>query len=108
MHEHEEMFSMWGADIPHVDPAMALRHFTIAVSGFVAFGLLCNYVLVPERPAVPRQYPFDGLVKELGGLEENKVSFPPLRYDLRLTVSSGSPSGQCGKLRRGRLEFYRS
>jgi NADH dehydrogenase (ubiquinone) 1 beta subcomplex subunit 8 len=69
------MYSMWGPDIPHVNPATALRHFTIAVSGFVAFGLLCNYVLVPDRPAVPRQYPFDGLVKELGGLEENKVRF---------------------------------
>lgn len=71
---------MWSPDIPHVDPATALRHFTIAVSGFVAFGLLCNYVLVPERPAVPRQYPFDGLVKELGGLEENRVSFSLLCY----------------------------
>jgi len=75
MHEREEMFSMWGPDIHHVDPATALRQFTIAVSGFVAFGLLCNYALVPDRPAIPRQYPYDGLVKELGGLEENKVSF---------------------------------
>ena len=75
VHEREEMYSMWGPDIPHVNPATALRHFTIAVSGFVAFGLLCNYALVPERPAVPRQFPFDGLVKELGGLEENKVCF---------------------------------
>jgi NADH dehydrogenase (ubiquinone) 1 beta subcomplex subunit 8 len=74
MHEHEEMYSMWGPDIPHVDPATALRHFTIAVSGFVAFGLLCNYALIPARPAVPRQYPFDGLAKELGGMQENKVS----------------------------------
>ena len=74
MHEHEEMYSMWGPDIPHVDPATSLRHFTIAVSGFVAFGLFCNYALVPARPAVPRQYPFDGLVKELGGMQANKVS----------------------------------
>jgi NADH dehydrogenase (ubiquinone) 1 beta subcomplex subunit 8 len=82
MHEHEEKYSMWGPDIPHVDPATALRHFTIAASGFVAFGLLCNYALVPERPAIPRQFPFDGLVKELGGLEENKVSFSLLCYAL--------------------------
>src|SRR5487761_1670804 len=34
----------------------------------LAFGLLCNHMLVPECPAVPRQYSFDGLVKELGGL----------------------------------------
>ncbi|KAI9512069.1 hypothetical protein F5148DRAFT_1165980 [Russula earlei] len=81
MHEREELYSMWGADIPHVNPATALRHFTIAVSGFVAFGLLCNHLLVPERPAVPRQYPFDGLVKELGGLEENKASVEIIEDD---------------------------
>jgi hypothetical protein len=105
MHEREEMYSMWGPDIPHVDPATALRQFTIAVSGFVAFGLLCNYALVPERPAVPRQFPFDGLVKELGGLEENKVSFFSLlryvRVDSIPTVSSDLFPGQCRKLRRG-------
>ena len=80
MHEHEELYSMWGPDIPHVAPATALRHFTIAVSAFAAFGLLCNYVLVPERPAIPRQFPFDGLVKELGGMEENKVSISSLLH----------------------------
>ena|SRR5712675_1261895 len=80
MHEHEELYSMWGPDIPHVDPSTALRHFIIAISGFVTFGLLCNYALVPERPAIPRQYPFDGLVKESGGLEANKVGFSPSAF----------------------------
>ncbi|KAI0250243.1 Ndufb8, NADH dehydrogenase 19kDa subunit [Lactifluus subvellereus] len=74
MHECEEMYSMWGPDTPHVLPATALNHFAIAFSGFVAFGLFCKYALVPDRPAVPRQYPFDGLVKELGGIEENKAN----------------------------------
>ncbi|KAH9959587.1 hypothetical protein BC827DRAFT_1156164 [Russula dissimulans] len=81
MHEHEELYSMWGPDIPHVDPSTALRHFAIAVSGFVTFGLLCKYALVPDRPAVPRQYPFDGLVKESGGLEENKANAESLEED---------------------------
>ena len=92
MHEREEMYSMLGPDIPHVDPATSLRHFTVAFSGFVAFGLLCNYVLVPDRPAVPRQYPFDGLVKELGGMEENKVSISSLSCDLIILMVSHSPS----------------
>ncbi len=100
MHEHEEMYSMWGPDIPHVDPATSLRHFTIAVSGFVAFGLLCNYVLVPDRPAVPRQFPFDGLVKELGGLEANKVSIFVLMRP-HVTSLTLFVAGQCRKLRRG-------
>lgn len=98
MHEREELFSMWGPDIPHVDPSTALRHFTIAASGFVAFGLLCNYVLIPERPAVPRQYPFDGLVKELGGLEENKVSC--LSQALTAMVSSARPPSIPGQRRK--------
>jgi len=81
MHEREELYSMWGPDIPHVAPATALRQSTIAVSGFVAFGLLCNYALVPERPAISRQFPFDGLVKELGGLEENKANAESLEEE---------------------------
>jgi len=105
MHEREEMYSMWGPDIPHVDPATSLRHFTVAFSGFVAFGLLCNYVLVPDRPAVPRQYPFDGLVKELGGMEENKVSISSLSCDLmrphHIDGLTLSVAGQCRKLGRG-------
>ena len=64
---------MWGPDAPVVPPNEALRHFTYACLGFVGFGLFVRFFLVPERPAVPREYPYDGLVKELGGLEENKV-----------------------------------
>ena len=106
MHEREEMYSMWGPDIPHVAPATALRHFAIAVSGFVAFGLLCKYALVPERPAVPRQYPYDGLVKELGGLEENKASNSSLLYCARAHAtpyhrSRAHLAGQRRELRRG-------
>jgi NADH dehydrogenase (ubiquinone) 1 beta subcomplex subunit 8 len=81
MHEREELYSMWGPDIPHVAPATALNHFAIAFSGFVAFGFLCKYALTPDRPAVPRQYPFNGLVRELGGIEENKANVETLEED---------------------------
>ncbi|KAI0264474.1 Ndufb8, NADH dehydrogenase 19kDa subunit [Gloeopeniophorella convolvens] len=81
MHEREEMYSMWGPDAPHVPPSTALNHFAIALTGFVTFGLLCRYALVPDRPAVPRQYPFNGLVKELGGLEENKANVEALEEE---------------------------
>lgn len=95
MHEREELYSMWGPDKSHVAPATALNHFAIAFSGFVAFGFLCSYVLIPDRPAVPRQYPFNGLVRELGGIEENRVSYSHLLpfvhfwltgFSLRLTL----------------------
>lgn len=68
---------MWGPDIPVVPQRTALRQFTLAVLAFVGFGFVVNAALIPKRPAVPREYPFSGLVTELGGLEENKVSFMP-------------------------------
>ena len=63
---------MWGPDIPVVPPRTALFHFSIAVAMFVAIGFGVN-AIVPESPAVPRQYPFSGLIAEFGGQEENKV-----------------------------------
>ncbi|KAH0833031.1 Ndufb8, NADH dehydrogenase 19kDa subunit [Lanmaoa asiatica] len=71
--EYEEVLSMWGPDISVVPPRTALLQFTLAASAFVGFGFLCKFVLLPERPTVPREYPFSGLVKELGGLEDNKA-----------------------------------
>ena len=72
MHEQEEVLSMWGPDIPVVPAPTAARWFAIATLGFVSFGVLCNYGH-PEMPAVRREYPYGGLVTELGGLEDNKV-----------------------------------
>lgn len=66
---------MWGPDIPPISPYTALRHFLIAAGGFVSVGLIIKFCLVPEPPVVRRQYPFDGLVKELGGAQKNKVLF---------------------------------
>lgn len=65
---------MWGPDVGVVSGPEGLRQLAVAAMGFLGFGLLCKYVLLPEMPAVRREYPFSGLVKELGGLEENMVS----------------------------------
>jgi NADH dehydrogenase (ubiquinone) 1 beta subcomplex subunit 8 len=64
---------MWGPDAPPVNPKTALRWFSVAIMSFVTFGFVTKYALVPARPAVAREYPFSGLVTELGGLEENQV-----------------------------------
>lgn len=64
---------MWTPDPPVMTaPPAALRQFSLAVLCFVAFGFAVK-AITPERPAVPRSYPYDGLVKELGGIEQNKV-----------------------------------
>ena len=66
---------MWGPDVPVVPPPTAARWFSIAVLGFVSFGVLCSYAH-PEIPAVRREYPYGGLTSELGGYEQNTVSSP--------------------------------
>ncbi|KAG5339806.1 hypothetical protein C0989_003486 [Termitomyces sp. Mn162] len=73
LHEEEEVLSMWGPDIPPVAPSTAATHFLIAVSAFVGFGCLVRYGLLQDPPALRRQYPYGGLVTELGGLDENKA-----------------------------------
>ncbi|KAF9485171.1 hypothetical protein BDN70DRAFT_871557 [Pholiota conissans] len=72
LHEQEEVLSMWGPDAPPLDPNSAMRQFLVAVAGFVTVGFIIN-AITPDPPAIRREYPFDGLVKELGGLEENKA-----------------------------------
>ncbi|KAJ3524382.1 hypothetical protein NM688_g8573 [Phlebia brevispora] len=73
LHFEEELYSMWGPDVPVVPPEQALRQFTFVALGFVAFGFLCK-AIVPDRPAVPRQYPFSGLEAELGGVKAQPES----------------------------------
>ncbi|KAF8199674.1 hypothetical protein BJ912DRAFT_949908 [Pholiota molesta] len=72
LHEQEEVLSMWGPDAPPIDPNSALRQFMVVFAGFVSAGLIIK-AITPDPPAVRREYPFDGLVRELGGLEENKA-----------------------------------
>ncbi|KAI0783665.1 Ndufb8, NADH dehydrogenase 19kDa subunit [Abortiporus biennis] len=81
LHEKEEILSMWGPDAPNIPPPIALRWFSIAVLSFVTFGVATKYLLVPDRPAVAREYPFSGLVTELGGLEENKARVEEVDVD---------------------------
>ena len=69
---------MWGPDAPPLPPNVALRWFSIAVTGFVSFGFLVKYALIADRPAIAREYPFSGLATELGGVE-NQVNLPSIR-----------------------------
>lgn len=77
---------MWTPDVADIAPSTALKQLSFAVLGFVTFGLVVK-ATVPARPSVPREYPFSGLVNELGGLEENKVCFFRLYYRLNQSHS---------------------
>ena len=80
---------MWGPDISVVNRRSALLQFTLVALGFVGFGYLTKASLIPDRPAVARQYPFSGLVEELGGMEDNKVRSPRLEYSFLHMAFSG-------------------
>ncbi|KAG8908314.1 hypothetical protein FRC00_011297 [Tulasnella sp. 408] len=68
-----EALSMWTPDPPtHATPPSALRQFSIAVVGFLAFGVFTQ-MTTPAPVATPRDYPYEGLVVELGGIEQNKA-----------------------------------
>lgn len=66
---------MWGPDIPPagLTGESALRQLLGALAGFAVLGVYIKYFGIPDRPAVPREFPYDGLVKELGGVEAIKV-----------------------------------
>ncbi|KAF5359196.1 hypothetical protein D9756_003117 [Leucocoprinus leucothites] len=74
LHEQEEVLSMWGPDIPPagLTAQSALRQLLLAFAGFATLGFVIKNYAIPERPAAPREFPYDGLVKELGGVEELK------------------------------------
>ncbi|QRV89580.1 NADH-ubiquinone oxidoreductase family protein [Ceratobasidium sp. AG-Ba] len=71
--EQAEVLSLWSPDVFNISRESALKQFGIAVLVFLGFTMAVR-ASVPERPAVPRNYPYDGLVKELGGLQENKAA----------------------------------
>ncbi|KAF8896459.1 hypothetical protein BD779DRAFT_1668241 [Infundibulicybe gibba] len=72
LHEQDEVLSMWGPDIPPLPPHKAVLQFTIAVLGFVGAGFFIKSI-TPDAPATRREYPYSGLVTELGGLHENQA-----------------------------------
>ncbi|CAE7219686.1 unnamed protein product [Rhizoctonia solani] len=71
--EQYEILSLWSPDVFNISRASALKQFGIAVAVFFGFTVVVK-ASVPERPAVPRNYPYDGLVAELGGLDANKAA----------------------------------
>lgn len=66
---------MWGPDVPRagLTAQSALLQLFGAFAGFATLGFVIKNYGVPEPPAVRREFPYDGLVKELGGVAELRV-----------------------------------
>jgi len=98
---------MWGPDVSPIPPSTALYQLSLVALGFVSFGIFCKYALVPDRPAVPREYPFSGLITELGGLEENKVSeYLDLQSLDHMFTPRNRPERKISKTRMNELALY--
>jgi hypothetical protein len=106
LHEQEELYSMWGPDIPVVPPPIALRQVTLVALGLISFGFFIKYALVPDPHFVRRQYPYSGLVVELGGLEENKVRLIPFPVTPVCLMSTFRCAFRRGLKMRGMLINY--
>lgn len=72
LHENEELLSVWGPDVAPLPPRTAARWLGIAVATFAAI-MGATYAMTPARNAIAKDYPYSGLVTELGGVEENQV-----------------------------------
>ncbi|KAK6454427.1 uncharacterized protein RJT20DRAFT_58505 [Scheffersomyces xylosifermentans] len=64
----DDLYDMWSPDYyQFVSDKTALKHNAIFFSLVFGFGAIIWYFqLNPEKPAMPRSYPFGGLAKELG------------------------------------------
>ncbi|KAH9813735.1 hypothetical protein DFH28DRAFT_1096251 [Melampsora americana] len=73
LHAEEEMMGIWAPDVHRISPSHALLNLSIAFS--VLAGIMSiSSSLAPSSPVVPREFPYDGLCKELGG-EDQRVCF---------------------------------
>lgn len=75
--ENEDVLGMWGPDEHKMNPWKALGQLTLALSLFSGFTyLIAKYHIT--SPAIKREYPYDGLVKELGGANAANPEAPEL------------------------------
>lgn len=64
--EEEDRLGMWGPDIHKTTPFSALMQLSLALSLVGGFAYILS-VTRPESPVAKRDYPYNGLEKELGG-----------------------------------------
>lgn len=78
-----DMYDMWSPDYhSFVDDKTALLHNAIFLSTVAAIAAgIWYFQLNPEKPAMPRSYPFNGLAKDLGATGDEDAAFYRVRPD---------------------------
>lgn len=75
--EEEDRLGMWGPDVHKTSPGSALLQLSLALSLVGCFAYMLS-VTRPEATFVRREYPYNGLEKELGGHQHARVESPDL------------------------------
>ncbi|KAI8377958.1 uncharacterized protein BYT42DRAFT_572319 [Radiomyces spectabilis] len=73
LHEEDEIFSVWGPDLHTYSPYKALAQLGLAALITAGFAGIV-YKTYPDRPAVQRTYPYDGLKAELGARDNDIIT----------------------------------
>ncbi|KAG0144093.1 hypothetical protein CROQUDRAFT_47776 [Cronartium quercuum f. sp. fusiforme G11] len=66
LHAEEEMMGIWAPDVHRISVRHALLNLAVAFSALGGILTTAAYV-APKSPVVPREFPYDGLSRELGG-----------------------------------------
>lgn len=79
----DDLYDMWSPDYyQFVSDKTALKHNGIFLSLFIGFGAVITFWQInPEKPAMPRSYPYNGLAKSLGSGEESTDYFYRVKPD---------------------------
>lgn len=79
-----DLYDIWSPDyFQFVSDKTALKHNAVFFGLFFGFGAVLYYFqLNPEKPAMPRSFPFGGLAKELGSGKAEDDEFYRVKPDL--------------------------
>lgn len=83
LHIDEDLYDIWSPDyLQPVSNTTALKHNAVFFSLFLGIvGVITYFELNPEKPAMPRSFPYNGLAQFLGSGSEEDDFFFQVRPD---------------------------
>ncbi|EGV65173.1 hypothetical protein PSN45_005262 [Yamadazyma tenuis] len=87
----DDYYDMWSPDyFQPVSDKTALKHNGVFFGLFISFGAVIAYFqLNPEKPAMPRSFPGNGLAKSLGSGSDEDDGFYQVKPDLEAEKELG-------------------
>lgn len=115
MNINDDLYDIWSPDyFQFVSDKTALKHNAIFFSFIlsIAFGIY-YFELTPEKPAMPRSYPYNGLAKDLGSGSEKTDYFYKVRTDesageLGVLAEDSDIAAQRAAYEKANADFYKA